>query len=114
MSIHEVALQCHEIANDHGFWDGVELSDAVVSEKLMLMVDEISEAHEELRTHGFASDDRFVYFKGEKPEGLAIELADAVIRIFDLAVKMGFNIEEAILLKMKYNKTRPYKHGRRF
>lgn len=46
-----------------------------------------------------------------KPEGIAIELADCIIRILDYCGKEGIDIEEAIRIKHEYNKTRPYRHG---
>ena len=52
--------------------------------------------------------------RGEKPEGVAVELADAVIRIADLCGHLGIDLEAAIALKMDYNETRPFKHGKRF
>lgn len=51
---------------------------------------------------------------GKKPEGVAVELADAVIRIADLCGHLGIDLEAAIDLKMAYNETRPFKHGKRF
>lgn len=50
----------------------------------------------------------------KKPEGVAVELADAVIRIADLCGHLGIDLEAAIALKMDYNETRPFKHGKRF
>ena len=50
----------------------------------------------------------------KKPEGYAIELADAVIRIADLCGYMGIDLEAAIREKMAYNATRPHKHGKNF
>lgn len=41
----------------------------------------------------------------------AEELADVVIRVFDLCGSKGINLEYHILKKMEYNKTRPHKHG---
>lgn len=46
-----------------------------------------------------------------KTEGIPSELADTVIRIFDLCGYYGIDLETAILEKMKYNKVRPYRHG---
>jgi len=46
-----------------------------------------------------------------KPEGIAVELADCVIRIFDMCGFLNIDLEKAITTKMAYNKTRPYRHG---
>ena len=46
-----------------------------------------------------------------KPEGFPIEIADTIIRIFDLCGYLDIDLEEAIRLKMEYNKTRSYRHG---
>lgn len=47
----------------------------------------------------------------KKPEGVAVELADCMIRILDYCGHAGIDIEEAIRIKHEYNKTRPYRHG---
>ena len=49
-----------------------------------------------------------------KPEGFGIELADAVIRIADLAYLTGIDLGALIIEKAQYNATRPHKHGRQF
>ena len=49
--------------------------------------------------------------KDGKPEGIAVELADAMIRILDYCAYSGIDIEEALKLKHAYNKGRPYRHG---
>lgn len=49
-----------------------------------------------------------------KPEGFMVELADAVIRIGDLSFLLGGDLEAAIAEKHEYNRTRPYKHGKKF
>lgn len=46
-----------------------------------------------------------------KPEGFASELADVLIRVFDLAGALGIDLEDAVQSKMAYNKTRPHRHG---
>jgi NTP pyrophosphatase (non-canonical NTP hydrolase) len=48
-----------------------------------------------------------------KPEGIPIELADVIIRICDTCGQYGIDLDRAIRLKMEYNKTRPYKHGKK-
>lgn len=49
--------------------------------------------------------------KSKKPEGMAVELADCIIRILDTCAFMSIDIERAIRAEMEYNKTRPYRHG---
>lgn len=51
------------------------------------------------------------YREGVKGEGLATELADIVIRVFDLSGSLGIDIAEEIRRKMDYNATRSYRHG---
>jgi len=46
-----------------------------------------------------------------KPEGIPSELADIVIRVFDICGYYGIDLEAAIEEKMEYNESRPYKHG---
>ena len=46
-----------------------------------------------------------------KPCGPAIELADLVIRVADFFGRMGWSLESAILIKLAFNRTRPYRHG---
>ena len=46
-----------------------------------------------------------------KPEGLASELADVVIRALDLAALLDIDLPSVIDLKLAYNRTRGHKHG---
>lgn len=45
------------------------------------------------------------------PEGVPIELADTLIRVFDACHEWGIDIEEAMRIKMDFNETRPHRHG---
>lgn len=47
----------------------------------------------------------------KKPEGIPSELADIVIRVFDICEYYGIDLEKAILEKHDYNVTRPFLHG---
>ena len=46
-----------------------------------------------------------------KPEGIAVELADCIIRILDYCGYADIDIDSIIRKKIEYNKTRPYRHG---
>lgn len=74
--------------------------------KIALVHTELSEAVEEARLGKYVE-----YEKDGKPEGVVVELADAVIRIFHLAGLLGLDLENAVLNKMQYNETREYRHG---
>lgn len=103
---------------DHGFWDETspdELAEnpEYFGNKLMLVVSELVEAHDDLRS---GDPERLGYFLNEqgKPEGFSTEIADAIIRLLDLSTHLGLDIGSVIMAKHEYNKTRPYKHGKAF
>ena len=121
ISINEWCEMVHKTAVDHGWWE----NEPSFPEVIALIHSELSEALEEFR-NGEAElyykckyhDTRTgcQYGKNEgctkrKPEGIVIELADAVIRIFDYCGGKGIDLEEAIRIKNEYNKKRPYRHG---
>lgn len=103
----ELLEATHNVAVNHGWWDGVDDVEEVIPEKLLLIISEVSEATEEYRNGRMET-----YFAANgKPEGFFVELGDAVIRIFDLCGKLGVDLSEIIELKNDYNETRPYRHG---
>lgn len=73
---------------------------------------EVSEILEEFRKGKNASET--YYSEINKPEGVPTELADVVLRCFDMADYYGIDLETAIIEKMAFNKTRPHKHGKKF
>jgi NTP pyrophosphatase (non-canonical NTP hydrolase) len=42
------------------------------------------------------------------------ELADVIIRTLDLCGYLGIDIEKHVELKMRYNESREYKHGKNY
>ena len=107
MHIKECQKECFKIAVSKGWWN----EDRNVGELIALMHSELSEALEEYRSGRDFDDIYYHPEKPKKPEGIPIELADCVIRIFDFAESKGINLELAIMKKMAYNRTRPYRHG---
>jgi NTP pyrophosphatase (non-canonical NTP hydrolase) len=98
-----IQKMAHETAKANGFWE----SERNPSELLMLIVTELAEVCEALR-HGDPKSTVIPF------SSVAEELADAVIRIADMAQGLGIPLSEAILAKLEYNKKRPYKHGKHF
>lgn len=91
---------CHEASKQGGWWDGLNANDPYVfATKLALVHSEISEALEGGRKGKM--DDHLPYRKAEE-----VELADALIRIFDLAGARGLDLEGAMVEKMTYNAQR--------
>ena len=110
----ELTHYCHKASVEAGWWkdittgadfaaevrNGTRLGKALVAEMLCLIHSEISEAMEGHRKG--LSDDKL-------PHRLQIEveLADAVIRIADLAGALGLDLGGAIAEKIRFNEHRP-------
>lgn len=93
------------VANTKGFASKAEN----IHRSLLMIVGEITEAQNELRV---GREPQEIYYSDTgKPEGVPVELADVVLRIFNLAHDLGIDLEAAVELKHNYNMTRPFKHG---
>ena len=46
-----------------------------------------------------------------KPEGIAVELADVILRTLDLMAALGVDVDAVVMAKHKYNLGREYRHG---
>lgn len=107
LSIHGMAFDAHEMAIAKGWWD--EPRD--IPHCLALVHSEVSEALEAYREYGSRNPDDVDYDPNPKPEGFVYELADILIRVGDLAIHCGVDLETAVREKMEFNSSRGYRHG---
>lgn len=87
-----------------GFHDGRQdrgRDDTLV--RLALVHTEVSEATQVVKRHGLDDDGRRAEF--------AEEVADALIRLFDLCGCVGVDVDAAVRGKMHKNLARPQKYG---
>lgn len=100
----ELAINIHSANKQKGWYDGEKLPAAVFH---MLFVTEIAEATEAVRNN----EPDFWIDESGKPQGEAVELADAFIRILDYVGYKKWDLDEIVKAKLAYNKTRPHRHG---
>ena len=100
--INMLAEQIHAANAAKGFWESDN-----TGEKIALMHSELSEALEADRKN--LVSDHIPNFTGVEEE-----LADCMIRIMDFAGHHSLRLGEAIIAKLQYNLSRPYKHGKSY
>jgi NTP pyrophosphatase (non-canonical NTP hydrolase) len=104
--LNQLVQTCHGAALKAGWWHDIEtglanpLTQERIGDKLMLIVTEIAEAKEGHRKN--LNDDHLP----NRPM-IEVELADAVIRISDLAGVLNLDLAGAIIEKLAYNTNRP-------
>lgn len=112
LSFDDIATELHELAVEKGFWDVIEEAtqeqvDIFMTKQLMMIVSEAVEVMEAIR-------------KSKGPEEIADEMADILIRTFDLyagLVEHGYtstSLDYAFENKTSVNKMRAQKHGVKF
>lgn len=103
-NISDIMEECWQIADDKGWHDTLR----TFPEEIALIHTELSEA---LECYREGADLTEIMYVDGKPLGIPVELADVVIRVFDVARDRGVPLVEALREKMNYNQTREYRHG---
>lgn len=103
MTLGELVAQSYQQAVDKGW----TVKEVPVIEQVALIHSEASEALESWRE---GHPQSWTDSEG-KPQGVASEYADILIRIGHYCRLLGIDIEYEVKRKLAYNATRPYRHG---
>jgi len=104
--LRNLVCDCHGASKATGWWNDLHTGEPLpltqerVGDKLMLIVTEIAEAKE---GHRKGLMDTHLPHRSM----IEVELADAVIRIADLAGALGLDLAGAVVAKLAYNANRP-------
>lgn len=94
--------ECYRNAKDHGFHNESDPRDPLIL--LALITSEVGEAVEAFRKPGFSDHI-------PPHSGAAEELADILIRVFDMAGEHDIDLASALVAKMEFNRGRSFRHG---
>lgn len=125
----------HETSRSKGFWETPKLYEDLLEhmivdgtytpedfkqleykfsrnhgEALMLIVSELSEEFEAARKGKQDEPSEHIPEFSAREE----EFADVIIRIAEYARGVNINLAAAVIAKMEFNETRPYKHNKQF
>jgi hypothetical protein len=131
ININDLANAIHKNNVEKGFYENPPNK----ATALMLVVSELSEAVEADRAGKFAnifyffnrkneieqskgqeldSEEYARLFKTTIKDTYEDEIADAIIRLLDHCAHKGIDIDAHIAAKVKYNQSRPHKHGKSY
>lgn len=108
MDLNDLSRKAHKFACDKGFWPTwspaqPEMCEARAIGLIHSEVSELMEAHRQE-----------IGDPEEHKQRMAEEMADIIIRVADLAGGFDIDLEQAVDDKMRYNASRPWKHGKRY
>lgn len=120
-NLKDLAKEIHQINKDKGFWD----KERNVGEMLMLVTSELGEAMEAHRKRKFADWEGYeaaLKTEGNTPENFQThikdsfedEIADATIRLLDMAAGLNIDLDKHIQAKLNYNRSRERFHGKKY
>lgn len=96
----DIADACHARSVAAGWWTPDDIINPLIhAVKIALIHSELSEALEGIRKD--STDEHLAHRKSAE-----VELADAIIRIFDLAGALNYDLETTIVEKLEYNSRR--------
>lgn len=113
LSITELIERAHKTAVEKGWWEG-GVAARSMGDQFANFHAELAEAWECYRALKPYDDLGAIWRSGDgKPEGFLHELADVWIRMADTIGAYGLTVSflDALDRKLRYNETRPYRHG---
>lgn len=119
--LNEYAKNYYETTKSKGFWD----KPRNIGEMLMLITSELGEAMEAHRKNRFANKEGFESdinkgvslkeaFEKNIKDSFEDELADVLIRVFDMAGGQGVDLDYHVNIKNGYNQQRERLHGKKY
>lgn len=109
--ISNFVVEAHQTAVDNGFYS-VEQNLGNMCSNLHGEVSELWEAYRAGKLNSLCDKSEAMKALGLAPlTSLEEECADIVIRVFDICGYFKVDLANALLNKMKYNKSRKFRHG---
>jgi NTP pyrophosphatase (non-canonical NTP hydrolase) len=110
MKLDDLRKEVYALNVDKGWFD----DSRSFGDDMALLHSEVSEMLEAYRVYGVNDATAVPHASNEyrpKPEGIGSEAADILIRLLDTCHRYNIDLESEFDRKMKFNWTRPTKHG---